>query len=162
MTTRLSPLDHSDTDAICIVSRTLNAECSGCGQPVYGRLHLPLIAHGFYCSQCCPCKSFVATDVERQALTANRVTAVNGPANANERTGPIVRTRQRQRLPLNGRLYIVGNPRLNKGGKRKRIWELIKDGMTIKALYRACKRRQLDGPFNLRFLIDVCHVIEIR
>lgn len=70
----VSPLSHWDTDCVCRVARMpgLVATCSGCGQTVYRRVHLPLITFGFWCSRCCPCRTFVASPEEAHALSVNR------------------------------------------------------------------------------------------
>src|SRR5437868_11463704 len=76
----VSPLSHHDTDAICRVAKTpgLVATCAGCGQTVYGPVHLPLIAFGFWCSRCCPCRMFAPTPDELHALRVNRARCLNG------------------------------------------------------------------------------------
>ena len=70
----ISPLAHRDTTYICRISRIpgLVVTCSGCGQTAYHDIHLPMVAHGIFCSQCCPCLHFVPTPEEEQAIERNR------------------------------------------------------------------------------------------
>jgi hypothetical protein len=69
----VSPLAYRDITHICRVARNVDAAtCSGCGETVYQRIHLPLIAHGLYCGRCCPCTTFVATPEELEAMERNR------------------------------------------------------------------------------------------
>ena len=70
----VSPLDHTDITHICRVARIpeLVATCAGCGETLYRRVHLPLIAFGFWCSRCCPCRTFAPTPEEVEAMERNR------------------------------------------------------------------------------------------
>lgn len=69
----VSPLVHGDADRVCIVSpKRVCAECAGCGEVVRNNVHLPLIAYGFYCERCCPCRSFKPSEAEMAAMAGAR------------------------------------------------------------------------------------------
>lgn len=73
----VSPLSFTDIDRICRSARILKvAVCSGCGQTVYGGIHLPMIAYGIYCAACCPCQSVSLTSGELAAIKTNRRNAL--------------------------------------------------------------------------------------
>lgn len=85
----VSPLNHWDTDCVCRVSRIpgLVATCAGCSETVYRRVHLPLIAFGFWCSRCCPCRTFVPTPEEAHALGVNRARCLQAAASEDDAGG---------------------------------------------------------------------------
>jgi hypothetical protein len=65
----VSPLQYNDIDLICKTAKSIVVECSGCGRVVNGRrVHLPMIAYGFWCNACCPCKTFTPTTDEAKAI----------------------------------------------------------------------------------------------
>lgn len=67
----VSPLAHGDTDRVCVVSASLVAECAVCGLVTSGGgAHVPFIAYGFRCAACCPCRTYVASEAEREAMAA--------------------------------------------------------------------------------------------
>lgn len=68
----ISPLVHGDADRVCVVS-ALVAECAVCGKVTTGGgAHVPFIAYGFRCAECCPCRVFVATEAELVAMASVR------------------------------------------------------------------------------------------
>jgi len=69
----VSPLVHGDADRVCVVSASLVAECAVCGKVTTGGgAHVPFIAYGFRCAECCPCRVFVATEAELVAMASVR------------------------------------------------------------------------------------------
>lgn len=69
----VSPLAHGDADRVCVVSAALVAECAVCGKVTSGGgAHVPFIAYGFRCAECCPCRVFVATEAELAAMASVR------------------------------------------------------------------------------------------
>lgn len=72
----VSPLDYADIDCACKRSTDrLVAACDGCGRVLKGDIHMPLIAHGFYCGNCCPCREVKLTAEERMVIRQRRIAA---------------------------------------------------------------------------------------
>jgi hypothetical protein len=70
----VSPLQYNDIDLICRKAKTIVVECAGCGRVVSGRhVHLPMIAYGFWCSRCCPCRAFIASRQEADVIELRRM-----------------------------------------------------------------------------------------
>ncbi len=68
----ISPLIHEDTDRVCVVSASLVGECAVCGTVLSnGGTHLPLITYGFRCAECCPCRTWVPSEAEAEAMVRN-------------------------------------------------------------------------------------------
>lgn len=63
---------------------------------------------------------------------------------------------------LNGKLHITGKKPPNFTGNRKQIWEMIKEGMTVGALYGQCDKAGLDGKSNLAKIVGHYECAEVK
>lgn len=63
---------------------------------------------------------------------------------------------------LDGKLHITGKTPPNFQGARKQVWELIKEGMTVRALYEACDKAGIEGKANLAKIIGVYGCAEVK
>lgn len=63
---------------------------------------------------------------------------------------------------LAGKLFKTGKTPPNFQGNRKQVWEFIKDGMTVQALYDQCNVAGVDGKSNLAKIIGVYGCAEVR
>jgi hypothetical protein len=104
----VSPLVHRDADRLCIVARTLTAECSGCGRVIQGNVHMPMVGYGFFCSGCCVGCRYQASQAELALLEANRVRARAGVVDDAKRQKQWERA-QRKRAERRGRVWQGGN-----------------------------------------------------
>src|SRR5574340_665779 len=68
----LSAVDHPDITCVCRVAKKITGVCDGCGVVVTGGLHMPDVAHGWYCERCCPYREYRPSDDEVRAMEANR------------------------------------------------------------------------------------------
>ena len=71
----LSAVNHPDITQVC---RTVHitAHCDKCGAVVTEGLHAPEVTWGFYCGQCCPCRTYTPSEAERRAIEDNRARMV--------------------------------------------------------------------------------------
>ena len=67
----LSAVHNPEITCVCRVSR-VTGECDTCGAVVKG-LHMPDVAHGWYCPEHCPCREYRPGDEEVRAMKVNRV-----------------------------------------------------------------------------------------
>ena len=58
----LSAVHNPDITCVCRVSG-VTGECDVCGAVVKG-LHMPDVAHGWYCAEHCPCREYRPGDDE--------------------------------------------------------------------------------------------------
>lgn len=144
----VSPLSHTDTDCVCRVARMpgLVATCAGCGETVYRRVHLPLIAFGFWCSRCCPCRTFAPTPEEVDALRANRANRARPDAGSKS-------TRERradERLSHKAKTVVPGESVAERRARfkqrladaaRARWADPVQRAELIEALSKASRRR---------------------
>lgn len=63
---------------------------------------------------------------------------------------------------LNGKMHITGKKPPNFSGNRKQVWEMIKEGMTVGALYELCSKAGLDGKSNLAKIIGYYGCVEVK
>jgi hypothetical protein len=66
----LSALHNPDITCVCRVTG-VTGHCDTCGAVVIG-LHMPDVAHGWYCAEHCPCREYRPGADEIRAIEANR------------------------------------------------------------------------------------------
>ena len=164
----VSPLLSTDITEICRTSGDrLMAVCAGSGETIRGKVHLPSIAHGFYCGACCPCLSFVPTPEEQRAIVRNRarshreylewrkeqrdaervVVAVPKPKPTPK---PKPGSAKQYWLEKQSKLIVRVDPsKAPRGGQGAKAFKMIQDGMPYLAAQQVVTQRFSNGKILL-------------
>ncbi len=159
----VSPLYFPDVTRLCRISKNgLVAECFSCGTVMHGGVHLCEVAYGgFFCANCCPaCTGIVKlTPVEVEAMERNKA---HPPALKVSRCSKTVQHERQQhgRLPIDAPIHILDEDRVFRG-KRLQCWQLLHDGMTVRAFIEACKLHGLDARHNLCRFVRVYGCVKV-
>jgi hypothetical protein len=165
-----SALSDPDILEACRVV-AIAGSCDICGYAAVGGLHCPECCHGAYCSRHCPvCTGLVSLEeAEREAMRRNRdaqgrfeAHEAHSRASGDDGRGRWPRaTRPCGNLPPDARL-MVAETSAKIQGRRKRIYDLIESGMSVRAFFERCQQAGLPGArANLGVLMRVYGAVRI-